>query len=95
MVQINIETIKIITDNILNKLKIKNEINLTFEDDWYWIVPEDSLINLSVQPDLEVGSLKDDIDFLNSLVDEDYDTNFLELERLSALFRFLSVQLTS
>jgi len=95
MVQINIETIKIITDNLLNKLRSKNEINLTFEDDWYWVVPEDSLTNLSVQPDLEVGSIKDDIDFLNSLVDEDYDTNFLELERLSALFRFLSVQLTS
>ena len=39
--------------------------------------------------------MADDINFLNSLIEEDYTTDFLELERLSALFRFISKEIVN
>ena len=94
MTQISVDSIKIILDNFIHKIKKKNQKYFYFKDDFYWSVPEEDLTDTKKVPDLLVGSLKDDIGFLNSLVDEDYDSGFLELERLSAVFKYLSLQLT-
>jgi len=94
MNQISIDTVHLILNNFIKKIKQKNELYFEFKDNLYWCISEETTTNMSEKPEIIVGSIKDDIAFLNSLVEEDYDTNFLELERLSAVFKLLSIQLT-
>jgi hypothetical protein len=94
MIKLNIDTIEIILNNFIKKIKNSNEKYFYFKSEYYWCVSEDDLNDMSKVPQLLVGSMKDDVDFLNSLVEEDYDSGYLELERLGAVFKYLSLQLT-
>jgi hypothetical protein len=95
MIEISINTIKIVLNNLIEKISEGELKSFYFKDDYYWSVPEEKLTDITAQPNLLVGSLKDDINFLNSIVEDDFDANYLELERLSSIFRFLSIQLTN
>jgi hypothetical protein len=94
IIEIRVEILKKILDNFFTKITSKGIDTLVLNSDLYWSVPEDCLTDLKEVPDLEVGSLNDDVAFLNSLIAEDYDANYLELERLSAVFKALSYDLT-
>lgn len=95
--QISISTnnLEIVLRKLIDRLHTAGINEFSFEDDFYWHVPIENLNSLQAQPELTVGSLSDDINFLNSLIEEDYTTDFLELERLSALFRFISKELVN
>jgi hypothetical protein len=90
MSSIALNNIEIIINNLISKLRNNGIERLSFSDEMYWEVPIDEFTSFPQKPDLIVGSLSDDISFLNSLVEEGYVTNFLELERLSALFKFMA-----
>lgn len=92
--EITIDALETILKDLIKRLRKQGVNELAFEDDWYWNVPTDQLCCFPAEPDKTVGSLNDDIDFLNSLVEEDYITDYLELERLSALFKFMSKKLS-
>lgn len=93
MENINLVQLELLFKVVLDNLKRKNIKELSFEDDAYWSVPSESMSSFPERPELEVGSLHDDIRFLKSLIDEDYETDFLELERLSSLLKFMSKRL--
>ena len=93
MIQIDIDTIEILMNRFIKKIRESKVQDFYFNDDYYWCVSEDDLTNMDEVPQLMVGSLKDDVDFLRSLIEEDYDTGFLDLERLSVIFKYLSKQL--
>ncbi len=80
---------------VLDNLKRSNIKELSFEDDNYWSVPSEDMGSFPDKPELEVGSLHDDINFLKSLIEENYQTDFLELERLASLLKFMSKKLCS
>ena len=61
-----------------------------FSEDLYWHVPLRELSDLRSDPKLTIGSMNDDIGFLEKLYRENYLSNNLELERLSAVFRFIA-----
>jgi hypothetical protein len=65
--------------------------SFSFDEDLYWNVPTSQVAVFPEEPVLTVGSIEDDISFLKSLKDEDYSTDFLELERLAALFKIISL----
>lgn len=92
-IEIDITSLEIVISSLFNRLKSKEITRFQFSKDFYWSVPEEDLTDLDKAPELHVGSLKDDIDFINSLVREDYDASFLELERLSSIFKAISWQL--
>ena len=94
MIQLNIDTIEILVKRFVEKIKESKVKDFYFSDDYYWCVSEDDLTDMDKVPQLMVGSLQDDVDFLKSLIEEDYDTGYLDLERLSAIFKYLSKQLT-
>lgn len=95
MKEITIDALEVILKNLIARLRKNGVSELSFEEDWYWNVPLEQLSSSPGEPNLTVGSLDDDIDFLNSLINEDYITDFLELERLAALFKFMSKKLSS
>lgn len=92
---ITTDTLEAILKNLIEGLRKKGIKELSFEDDWYWSIPTDKITSSPEEPSLTVGALDDDIDFLNSLVAEEYTTDYLELERLSALFKFMAKKLSS
>lgn len=94
-IRISTNNIEIILKRLVDRLREAGIKEFSFEDDFYWNVPIEDLNSLSTQPELTVGSIADDINFLNSLIEEDYTTDFLELERLSALFRFISKEIVN
>lgn len=95
MKEITIDTLELILKNLIERLRKNGVRELSFEDDWYWSIPTDKLSSSPAEPSPTIGSIDDDIDFLNSLVAENYVTDFLELERLSALFKCMSKKLSA
>lgn len=89
-IEINVSLLEKVITSFFDKIKLKKYDSFQFEKDFYWSVPEDGLYDVLETPELHIGSLRDDIAFLTSLVKEGYDANFLELERLSAIFKSLS-----
>jgi hypothetical protein len=47
-----------------------------------------------VEPVLEVGSIKDDLEFLSSYLKENQDANYLELEKLAIMLRIIATTLS-
>ncbi len=94
MIEIKLNTLKKVTDTIFKKMKSKGEYSIHFTEDYNREVPEESLTDMSCDPTLIVGSLEDDIKFLEEVVKEGVDVHYLELERLAAIFRVLSIKLT-
>jgi hypothetical protein len=92
MSKISLDNIELILNAMIRRFRDKGIEEFTFSDEMYWDVPTEEFSLFPKKPDLVVGSLADDISFLNSLIEEDYITNFLELERLSALFKFIAKQ---
>jgi hypothetical protein len=91
---ITIDSIETLMNNLLERLRRENITELTFDEDNYWNVPMDNMSCFPSEPNLTIGSINDDIDFLNSLIDEDYTTEYLEIERLAAVLRFTARKLT-
>jgi len=77
-------------ERTFEKLQNDNIEEIVIDGDFYWTVSLESMDDFNRDPELTVGSLNDDLSFLNSLILEDYDAGYLELERLAAVFRFMS-----
>jgi hypothetical protein len=92
MSTISLDNVELILNAMIRRFRDKGIEEFSFDDEMYWNVSTDEFSSFPQEPDLIVGSLADDISFLNSLIEEDYITNFLELERLSTLFKFIAKQ---
>ncbi len=93
MEAIKTDQLELLFKNLFSHLRRLNINELSFDEDFYWNVRTPELTDLSKDPELTIGSLKDDIEFLKLLLKEDFETNFLELERLSALLKHMSKKL--
>ena len=91
---IQVKYIESLFRRIIVELDKRGVSELNFKSDMYWNVPTESMDEFPSVPELTVGSLSDDISFLKTLIDEDYVTEFLELERLSSLLKFMSKKLS-
>ena len=80
-----------ITSHELKKLyeKIAEEIHhrkldtISFENDYYWAVSLDDRENLSKDPQLTVGSLRDDIEGLKDILSEDRVLSVVDINRFA------------
>lgn len=90
MIELDLLKVEQVLKEFFEKLKQQGLSKLTISDDFYWNVPVDEFTKFPNDPTLTVGSLKDDIEFIYTLVDEEYSTDYLELERLASIFRILS-----
>jgi hypothetical protein len=90
MMQIKVDLIRNLIDKLLLRLKKEGVDEILIENNLYWQVPIEEMFNLVADPELQVGSLEDDISFLETAFKEDLGTEFLEFERLAALLALLS-----
>jgi hypothetical protein len=90
----NVNNLEAILTRLISRLREQGVQELSFANDMYWDISIDQIDLLSAKPELMVGSLDDDISFLNRIIEEDFISNYLELERLAALFKFMAKQLT-
>ena len=90
MIVVEIEKLEAIFARVFDELKNKEMGAIIFDDDWYWSVPIDKMVSFPEEPKLAVGSLSDDVSFLNSIDKDDLVGTFLELERLASVLRFIS-----
>ncbi|NML21314.1 hypothetical protein HHL16_10545 [Pseudoflavitalea sp. G-6-1-2] len=86
---ITVQTLELVVKASIEKLRKKGIEAIAIEDDWYWNVPLDKLNDIPDEPSLTVGSINDDIEFLNSLEENDL-SGFLEFERLASLFKSMA-----
>jgi len=94
MIKIEVEILKKIIENFFDKLERENTKHFYFEDKYYWSISEKEFTNMTEHPKCLVGSFEDDIDFLNLIIKEEVDLDYLELEGLSAILKYLSGKLT-
>jgi hypothetical protein len=91
MSQIAVSEIKYVLDIFFERLSESGINSFSFEDDLYWNVPTEQMLVFPDEPVLTIGSIGDDISFLKSLKEEGYTTDYLEVEKLSALFKIISL----
>ncbi|WP_028786130.1 hypothetical protein [Terrimonas ferruginea] len=94
-IKIEVYYIERLFERLIERLKKDGFDTLSFDNELYWNIPLKSIDIITEEPDLTIGSLEDDIHFLKSLIDEDYDTQYLELERLAAVLKNFSKKVSS
>jgi hypothetical protein len=78
-----------IFDHIGNDLKIE-KLPLREDQDFYWEVPSDSLYAVKgAQPQLDVGRLRDDWEFLESITKDKSQAVALMLTHVAPLLRHI------
>jgi hypothetical protein len=73
-------------DHIIQNRGIRT---VTLEKDFYWDIPLDQLYDVETTPELVMGSLNDDWEFVSDLLDKDSDPVSLSLTELAPLLRYL------
>lgn len=94
MATIDINKLEILINSLLNNLKAKGFTELAIDEDYYWNLPVEKMSAFPEQPELTVGSLIDDVHFLYSIIEEEYDPCFLDIERIASVLRFISAKVT-
>ncbi|MDF2384856.1 hypothetical protein JMG10_25510 [Nostoc ellipsosporum NOK] len=94
-IKIEVQYIERLFERLIERLKKDGFDTLSFDNELYWKIPIKSIDIITQEPDLTIGSLEDDIHFLKSLIDEDYDTQYLELERLAAVLKIFGKKASS
>jgi len=92
MEKIEIKKLKLAFEKIIEKLEFENvtEIELTY--DCYRIIPTNKWkINEGEKEIENVGSLKDDLEEINNLVnDKERICTYVDFDRISSLLRYIS-----
>ena len=95
MKTIPVSTIRSILERVIEKLQATGLENLPVGDsDMYWYVPAPECYDMRSIPDLNVGSLQDDISFLEELAkNTERIPAYVDFDRLASLLRALSNEL--
>lgn len=82
-----------VLNRLANKIKLAFPADIQFENDFYWNVSVSEMHDLLQDPKPDVGSLATDISFLNTVVEEDYDAQYLDTLRIAAVLRALYLKI--
>jgi hypothetical protein len=88
--EINIEEIKGLFNLVIEKLERENTFVVSFDTDEYWDVHGSDMSDFSKTPDLGVGSLYDDIDYLKRSLQENVMVSYSDFDRLAAVLKSIS-----
>lgn len=82
-----------VLNRLVSKLKSDFPNDIQFERDFYWNISVSEMHDLLQDPKPDVGSLATDISFLNTVVEEDYDAQYLDTLRIAAVLRALYLKI--
>lgn len=90
MKKIKIEELEIIFSKIINKLKDEGFYELSFNEDFYRIIPTEKWDSYD-EDIIHEASLYDDIDSLKLLIhNQDRYTTYVDFDRLASILRVIS-----
>jgi len=90
MERISVNEIEKLFALIINKLKADDANNFELDLNEYWIVLADQWNNFNGNPQLAIGSLKDDVLYLKRAIEEDEIISYSEFDRLATVLRAIS-----
>lgn len=93
MLSIKTEILCEVLDRLVNKLKSDFSKEIQFESDFYWNIGVSEMNDLLHDPKPDIGSMEDDISFLNTIIEEDYDQQYLDLLRIASILRALYLKI--
>lgn len=88
--ELSIEEIKGLFNLVIEKLRGENTLVFSFDNDEYWNVVGSDMTDFSQTPDLSVGSLYDDINYLKRSLQENTMVSYSDLDRLAAVLKSIS-----
>lgn len=88
---IKVDDLEELLKRLIQRFRDRNISEIKIDADWYWRVNPDQMTRFSEQPDLHVGSVNDDLQFLQSTIDENWNPGFLDLARLAGVLQITSI----
>ncbi len=92
MSSITINEIEILFKLIIDKLEKDHLQYFNFSTDEYWLISADKWNDFKNPPEIVVGSLKDDINYLKKSIVEKEVFTYSDLDRLATVLRAISEQ---
>ena len=90
MIEIEVQQLQQIAYRLLVHIIQNGGIRtVTLEKDFYWDIPLDQLYDVETTPELVMGSLNDDWEFVSDLQAKDSDPVSVSLTELAPLLRYL------
>ena len=90
MIEIEVKQLQQITNRLFEHILVNRGISkITLDKNFYWDIPSDQLYAIERSPELGMGSLEDDWEFVSDLLDSDSEPVSLSLTELAPILRFL------
>ncbi|MFH1197427.1 MAG: hypothetical protein V1720_17135 [bacterium] len=89
-IKIEVNEINEIFRLIMEKFKKDNIISIELEEDLYWLINTDNWdVNIE-KPELEVGSIKEDWEYLLKCKNNNEIFSYIEFDRMATILRAIS-----
>ncbi|AZB19858.1 hypothetical protein EG352_19880 [Chryseobacterium indologenes] len=76
---------------LVQKLERSEVSKFSFTQDLYWNIPVDESFNVYEEPKLTIGSITEDWEFLEKILDNDREALNFDLCKVSAILKLISV----
>ncbi|MBX3351276.1 MAG: hypothetical protein KF747_21345 [Nitrospira sp.] len=90
MIEIEIKQLQMIANKLFDHIIHSRGVQkITLDKNFYWDIPLDELYDVEKRPELVMGSLYDDWEFVSDLLDKNSDPVSVSLTELAPLLRHL------
>ena len=94
MDSISIRDLQYLWETVFKKIVNSTDSSIKLDDiDMYWSVSGPESYDMSKDPILEVGSLRDDLKELKRLINKDKPATFVDIDRFAAVLNAISQKL--
>ncbi|PWN63548.1 hypothetical protein C1631_021440 [Chryseobacterium phosphatilyticum] len=91
-IEIQKEDIKKLLLTLIQKLEVSEISKFSFDKDLYWNISTEELFNIYEEPkELTIGSLKEDWEFLQKVINNDRDVLNFDFYKISAILKAISL----
>ena len=87
---ITVDEIKRIFECLIQRINNDNIESVEVEIDYYWLITSDEWDNFDSSPEIAVGSLVDDWNSLQEVLESKRIVTYLDYERLASILRAIS-----
>ena len=88
--RITVNEIELIFERLIEKIKNDGIEFLDLETDYYWIIASDEWDNFESSPDMCVGSLVDDWNELQKILNPERMVTYVDCDRFASILRAVS-----
>lgn len=90
MIEIEVRQLQQIANRLFEHILVNRGVSkITLDKNFYWDIPLDQLHDVERSPELVMGSLEDDWEFVSDLLDINSDPVSFSLTELAPILRFL------